>query len=126
MEWVAGFLWNQWRLLVWNTQAVVRDLDLFGIKPAQGRRVIVLCMAAIVVHSYWSLARYWRLRQNSSRILPVPCTEIEETVAAIDRKAQWNEEASVSLRVAGLLANWAAAGLTLVSWCILVVWMLNA
>ena len=113
-------------VLAWAAGADVRDLDLFGVNPAEGRGVIVLSMAAILVHIYWYCARYWHLKENSTRSLPASMTEIKGKTGDINWKQEWNEAAYVSLRVADLLANWAAALLTLLSWCILTVWMLNA
>ena len=111
-------------ILAWASGAEVQDLDLFGIKPAGGRGVIVLCMAAMLIQSYWHLARYWHLRENSTRVLPASFTELEGKTAEINWEGEWDEAVHLSLRVADFLANWAATLLTLSSWCILVSWML--
>lgn len=113
-------------VLAWIVGAEVRDLDLFGIKPSGERGVTVLCMAAMLVHIYWYCARYWHLKENSTRSLPASMTEIKGKTGDINWKEEWNEAAYVSLRVADLLANWAAALLTVLSWCVLSAWILNA
>ena len=111
---------------MWASGAEIGDLNLLGIKPKGCRAVLVLGIATIAVQAYWFLARYWHLRESSTRILPAAMTESKGAPADIDWEGEWNEAAHVSVRVADWLANWAAFGLTLLSWCILIGWMWNA
>ena len=112
-------------VLAWASGAELTDLDLFGIKPAEEHGVVVLSLAAMLVHSYWYVARYWHLRENSTRRIPASFTEIQGGDADIDWEVEWNEAAYVSLRVTDWLANWAAVLLTPLSWYILVVWIVD-
>lgn len=113
-------------VLAWASGAELTDLDLFGIKPAEEDGVVVLSLAAMLVHAYWCAARYWHLRENSTRHLRASFTEIKGKDAEIDWEGDWNEAAYVSLRVTDWLANWAAALLTPLSWYILLVWLVDA
>lgn len=113
-------------VLAWAAGAELQNLDLLGITPAGERGVMVLCVAAMLVHVYWYWARYWHLRENSTRTLQRSFQELKGVSAEIDWDGERHESARVYLRVADLSANWVAAGLTVLSWCILAGWALDA
>ena len=95
-----------------------RDLDVFGVKPADDWGVLVLGAAAILAHAYWYVLRYFHLRDDG---------EIERDAhgartGPAHLKINWNDFRLVR-RDADLFSNRAAFTLTLLSWWFIASWM---
>ena len=96
-----------------------RDLNIFGMKPSDDWGIIIFCSAAILVHIYWHVLRYFHVK-NGGRIYLVS-SEDGGTVG--HRKAEWPTD-TIALRSADRISNMAALALTGLSWAVIVgLWM---
>ena len=95
-----------------------RDLDVFGVKPADDWGVLVLGTAAILAHLYWYVLRYFHLRDDGE----IVGDSASARVGAQNLKISWNDFRLVR-RGADLCSNWAAFVLTGLSWWIIGSWM---
>ena len=98
-----------------------RDLDVFGVKPADDWGVLVLGAAAILAHAYWYVLRYFHLRDDG---------EIERELEAssswrsTESESQLERQGPSSSGEAPIyVSNWAAFLLTCLSWWTIGSWM---
>ena len=95
-----------------------RDLDVFGVKPADDWGVLVLGSAAILAHVYWYVLRYYHLRDDGRierRLQPMVNTPEYSKINQKDFR--------LVRRGADIFSNWAAFVLTSLSWWCVGAWM---
>ena len=96
-----------------------RDLNIFGMRPSDDWGIIIFGSAAVLVHIYWYVLRYFHVK-NGARI---------DLVSSVDggmvghRKVDWRND-TIALRSADRISNVAALVLTGLSWAVIVgLWM---
>ncbi|MXY38494.1 MAG: hypothetical protein F4160_07715 [Rhodospirillaceae bacterium] len=94
------------------------DLSVFGVKPDEGvRGVIVIAAAAVAMQFYWYYLRYFHITEDGTAELPSdqPPISIKETSGI-----------EFEHKTANFISNWVAFLLTVVSWIIIASWIVDA
>ena len=99
--------------------ADLHSLNLFGIKPTGEWGVVVLGGAALFAQIYWYVLRYQHLKEDGS------IERDQSPEYSMPLKISGNKAFELVRRDADLFSNWAAFGLTLLSWCFIVPWVID-
>lgn len=99
------------------------DLDVFGVRPGEGTRgVIVIGAAAIMVQVYWYCLKYFHLIADINVTTSYSSPEEHiEPLYNVDLTKQ-----GIAQKRANLLSNWGAFVLTLGSWYFIICWIVSA
>ena len=97
------------------------DLDVFGVKPGEGTRgVIVIGAAAFGVQFYWYCLKYCHLKEDGKVLFRD--MEQSETQMPLDAVTHLG----IAQKTANLISNWIAFLLTVFSLYFIVCWIVSA
>ena len=99
--------------------ADLHSLNLFGIQPTGEWGVVVLAAAAIFAQIYWYVLRYQHLKEDGS------IERDQSPEYSVPLKISKNKAFELVRREADLFSNWAAFGLTLLSWLFIGSWVVG-
>ena len=97
------------------------DLDVFGIRPGEETRgIIVIGTAAFVVQVYWYWQKYYHLKESGK----VDTSTVEQNERPLPIDA--SNGRGIAQKRANLLSNRVAFALTVGSWYFIICWIVSA
>lgn len=97
-----------------------QDIAVFGVTPAEGRGVLVLGAAVVLVHLYWYAMRYHHLKEDGT-IVQNPIWEGDELRELKISRGRIH----LVRKSADLWANSVAVALTALSWYFVASWIFD-
>ena len=95
------------------------DLNVFGLELGAGTRgTIILCTTVFVLQSYWYCLKYLHIKESGEIDGPHD-TQAKRALSSVG-------DVRIRQKSANWIANCVAAGLTVVSWGVLVYWLMAA
>lgn len=94
-------------------------LSVFGVEPSGDRGVAVVGAAAVASQLYWYVQRFWHLYEDGElEIGPIMTGDVRKLV-----KISGNRKQVLVRKWTDLISNCVAAGLTVLSWCFIALWI---
>ena len=94
-------------------------LSVFGVEPSGDKGVVVVGAAAVASQLYWYIQRFWHLYEDGElEIGPIVTGDVRKLV-----KISGNRKQVLVRKWTDLISNCVAAGLTLLSWCFIALWI---
>lgn len=94
-------------------------LSVFGVEPSGDRGIAVAGAAAVASQLYWYVQRFWHLYEDGElEIEPIVSGDVRKLV-----KISGNRKQVLVRKWTDLISNCVAAGLTLLSWCFIALWI---